>query len=118
MNGSPCGSPQARAPREAGAAGPDFPSAFAKARADKLPRSGSRGPASPARGDRLRPAHLPPNEEPHASGRGKLDRHPAVCVPLIVGHYERSGEITIGDTALDAPSEREIARQERMKREG
>jgi dihydrofolate reductase len=37
---------------------------------------------------------------------------------LIVGHYEREGEIEIGDTALDAPSQREIARQERMKREG
>src|SRR5438874_4431929 len=37
---------------------------------------------------------------------------------LIVGHYEREGEIKIGDTTLDSPSEREIARQERMKREG
>jgi hypothetical protein len=37
---------------------------------------------------------------------------------LIVGHYEREGEIKMDDTALDSPSEREIARQERMKREG
>jgi dihydrofolate reductase len=37
---------------------------------------------------------------------------------LIVGHYERSGEIKTADTALDAPSERENARQARMKREG
>ena len=37
---------------------------------------------------------------------------------LMVGHYERDGEIKIGDVALDSPSEREIARQERMKREG
>src|SRR6185295_20154063 len=37
---------------------------------------------------------------------------------VIVGHYEREGEIKIGDTTLDSPSEREIARQERMKREG
>ena len=37
---------------------------------------------------------------------------------LIVGHYERAGEIRIGDTALDSPSDREVARQERMKREG
>jgi hypothetical protein len=37
---------------------------------------------------------------------------------LIVGHYEREGEIKIGDTTLDSPSEREIARQERIKREG
>jgi len=36
---------------------------------------------------------------------------------LIVGHYEREGEIKIGDTTLESPSEREIARQERMKRE-
>lgn len=37
---------------------------------------------------------------------------------LIVGHYEREGEIRIGDTALDSPSDREVARRERMKREG
>jgi dihydrofolate reductase len=36
---------------------------------------------------------------------------------LIVGHYERDGEIEIGGAPLDSPSEREIARQERMKRE-
>jgi len=33
-------------------------------------------------------------------------------------HYERAGAIKIGDTALDAPSDREVARAERMKREG
>ena len=32
--------------------------------------------------------------------------------------YERTGNIKIGDTALDAPSDAECARQERMKREG
>jgi dihydrofolate reductase len=37
---------------------------------------------------------------------------------LIIGHYERDGEIKIGDTALDSPSDREVARRERMKREG
>jgi dihydrofolate reductase len=37
---------------------------------------------------------------------------------LIVAHYEREGEVEIGDTAADSPSEREIARQARMKREG
>ena len=37
---------------------------------------------------------------------------------LIIGHYERDGEIKVGDTAADSPSKREIARQERMKREG
>ena len=37
---------------------------------------------------------------------------------LIVGHYERDGEVKVGDTMLDSPSKREIARQARMKREG
>jgi dihydrofolate reductase len=37
---------------------------------------------------------------------------------VLVGHYERGGEIKIDDTAFDPPSEREIARRERMKREG
>jgi dihydrofolate reductase len=37
---------------------------------------------------------------------------------LIVGHYEREGKIKIGDTALDSPSDREVARRDRMKREG
>ena len=37
---------------------------------------------------------------------------------LIVGHYERAGAIKMGDTALDPPSDREVARRERMKREG
>jgi hypothetical protein len=48
----------------------------------------------------------------------KLTRSRVSSNGLIVGHYEREGEIRIGDTALDSPSEREIARQERMKREG
>ena len=37
---------------------------------------------------------------------------------ILIGHYERDGEIKIGGSALDSPSERAIARQERMKREG
>ena len=36
----------------------------------------------------------------------------------MIGHYERDGEIKTGGTELESPSEREIARQERMKREG
>jgi hypothetical protein len=36
----------------------------------------------------------------------------------MVGHYERDGEIKIGDTALDSPSDAERARRERMEREG
>ena len=38
---------------------------------------------------------------------------------LIVAHYEREGEIKTSDAAaLDSPSVREVARRERMKREG
>ena len=37
---------------------------------------------------------------------------------VLIGHYERDGEIKKVDGALDSPSKREIARQERMKREG
>ena len=37
---------------------------------------------------------------------------------LVIGHYERDGEVRIGDTAQASPSAREVARQERMKREG
>ncbi|TMQ65717.1 MAG: deaminase [Candidatus Eisenbacteria bacterium] len=37
---------------------------------------------------------------------------------VLIGHYERGGEIKIVDGALDSPSKREIARQERIKREG
>ena len=37
---------------------------------------------------------------------------------LIVGHYEREGDVKLGDTSPDTPSDREIARQKRMKREG
>ena len=48
----------------------------------------------------------------------KLSRSRVSPNGLIVGHYEREGEIKIGDTTLDSPSEREIARQDRMKREG
>src|SRR6266487_6816730 len=48
----------------------------------------------------------------------KLTRSRVSPNGLIVGHYEREGEIKIGGTTLDSPSVREIARQERMKREG
>ena len=36
---------------------------------------------------------------------------------LMIGHYERAGEIKIGDTAVDEPSKAEEARRERMRRE-
>jgi dihydrofolate reductase len=48
----------------------------------------------------------------------KLTRSRVSPNGLIVGHYEREGEIKVGDTMLDSPSEREIVRQERMKHEG
>jgi dihydrofolate reductase len=48
----------------------------------------------------------------------KLTRSRVAPNGLIVGHYEREGEIKIGDTMLDSPSEREVARHKRMKREG
>jgi dihydrofolate reductase len=37
---------------------------------------------------------------------------------ILIGHYERAGEIEVGDTALPEPSAAERARQERMRREG
>lgn len=48
----------------------------------------------------------------------KLVRSRVAPNGLIVGHYEREGEIKIGDAGLDSPSKREMARRERMKREG
>ena len=37
---------------------------------------------------------------------------------VLIGHYERGGEIKTVDDALDSPSELEFARRERIKREG
>ena len=48
----------------------------------------------------------------------KLTRSRVSSNGLLIGHYERSGDITIGDTALDSPTDAERARRERMKREG
>jgi len=48
----------------------------------------------------------------------KLTRSRVSPKGVIVGHYEREGEVKIDGTALGSPSEREIARRERMKREG
>jgi dihydrofolate reductase len=52
---------------------------------------------------------------PHAF---KLVRSHVSRNGLIVGHYEREGEVQIGGAPLDSPSEREVARRARMKREG
>jgi hypothetical protein len=52
---------------------------------------------------------------PHAY---KLTRSRVSSTGIMIGHYERDGEIKIGGTELDSPSEREIVRQARMKHEG
>ena len=51
---------------------------------------------------------------PHAF---KLTRSRVSPNGLIVGHYEREGEIKMGDATRDAPSAREMARRKRMERE-
>jgi dihydrofolate reductase len=48
----------------------------------------------------------------------KLTRSRFSSMGLMIAHYERAGEIKIGDTALDSPSDAERARRERMKCEG
>jgi dihydrofolate reductase len=53
-----------------------------------------------------------------APHRYKLTGSRVSSLGLMVAHYERAGEIELGDTALDSPSDAERARQERMKREG
>ena len=52
---------------------------------------------------------------PHAF---KLTRSRVAPTGVIVGQYERDGDVKVDDTRHDSPSEREIARRERMKREG
>ena len=47
----------------------------------------------------------------------KLTRSRVSTSGIMIAHYERAGDIAIGDTALDHPSEAEAKRQERMKRE-
>ena len=48
----------------------------------------------------------------------RLTRSRISSTGLMIGHYERAGEIRIGDTAFDSPTDTERARRERMKREG
>ena len=47
-----------------------------------------------------------------------LTRSRVSTTGLVIAHYERTGDIKIGDTALDSWSDAERARQQRMKREG
>jgi dihydrofolate reductase len=48
----------------------------------------------------------------------KLTRSRVTPNGLMIGHYERDGEVKVDTTALGEPSEREVARRGRMKREG
>ena len=48
----------------------------------------------------------------------KLTRSRVSPSGLIVGHYEREGGIRVGTAMHGPPSEREMARRERMRREG
>lgn len=48
----------------------------------------------------------------------QLTRSRVSSTGVVIGHYERDGEIKIGDIALNSPNQAEAARQERMKREG
>jgi dihydrofolate reductase len=53
-----------------------------------------------------------------ASHSFKLTASRVASNGVIVGHYEREGQVKTADTAMDSPSEREVARRNRMKREG
>src|SRR5678815_3849509 len=46
-----------------------------------------------------------------------LTRSRVSSTGLTIAHYERAGEIRMGDTAIDAPSDAELARRKRMERE-
>ena len=48
----------------------------------------------------------------------ELTRSHASRNGLIVGHYERAGDVKTADAPNPSPSKRELARRERMKREG
>src|SRR5919197_6241290 len=47
----------------------------------------------------------------------QLTRSRVSSTGLMIGHYERGGEVKVGDTAVAEPRKAEAARQERMKRE-
>ena len=48
----------------------------------------------------------------------KLTRSRVSGAGVVIGHYERAGSVKVDDTALGKPSDAELARRERMKREG
>lgn len=47
-----------------------------------------------------------------------LTRSRVSSLGVVIAHYERAGEVKTGDAAVDAPSDAERARRERMEREG
>jgi hypothetical protein len=47
-----------------------------------------------------------------------LTRSRVSSTGLMIAHYVRAGEVRVADTALGEPSKAEVARQERMRREG
>jgi dihydrofolate reductase len=52
---------------------------------------------------------------PHAY---ELVRSRVSSTGVVLAHYERAGDIKLGDAGLDKPSKAEAARRERMKQEG
>jgi dihydrofolate reductase len=48
----------------------------------------------------------------------KLTRSRVSSTGVMIGHYERDGEIKMGDTTLNTPSKAEATRHERKNREG
>jgi hypothetical protein len=67
-------------------------------------------PVVPGRGKKL----FADGSAPHSY---KLTGSRISSTGLMIGHYERAGEIRIADADV-TPSKAEAARQERMKREG
>ena len=53
-----------------------------------------------------------------APHRYKLTHSRVSSTGVMLAQYERGGEVPVADTALAEPSEAEVARQERMRREG
>ena len=52
-----------------------------------------------------------------APHRYRLTRSRVSDTDLVVVHYERAGDVKTADAALDTPSDKERARQDRIRRE-
>ena len=48
----------------------------------------------------------------------RLTRSRVSGTGILIGHYERAGDVKTDDTALGSPSDAELKRRQRMKREG